>query len=915
MKKLFRERWFSIPICTLSVVCHLGLVSFAPYALAAESTAAATSTNSKAQDAVNFYNTLPGISASGQGTVTYGSGQTVDLNSVYPSQQGSSTSLDSLKSVYGDDSDTTKLGTSTGTTLSTEDSLRGDAYRTVQKTSQRTSSLKDTDSIFDGHKDFLENQDQYMTLLGDCSKQAVIDRKDQTNHIPDYKECTRTVSVTGTYNLSHPYVAGVLSYSSGPANIQTCGDDCIELWLGRLGDDYYDGHCKIYEEAMAVRVYNPDAITSAKITYATWDDYMQIWLGPNKVWGGPRPGMIDAGTHGDRRPWSYNTEELFPPETAGPCELSTSWQVNPNVDITNSFTSVNSGDELAFKTRVSVYDAGEGYAKLEIHFNRNLAVTNDVWLSDNNQIDTLKEAINAGYCQNYTVQCNDSVTPDSNGCATINGVLICQDDLVDAPVPGLSKFCKSATVVANCGTEEGVNNTCKQYEDSSCNFIKSSCVTGTEGTTSGCWQASEVWDCGKDVTVGTATSHDEYQCPGGVQCINGTCLAPSSEPSGDFATAAAMLQAATYAQNELSCGNADGSDNNDPSTCQVFKGEAMECKTAMGGWVDCCNQPVNVSWIQYLQLTYYTLKVTDAVSMQAGIFEQGKGIFDMGSELASNAFDAIAKPAVSAFDSLTGGAGSEVAQQVSDMGISSAIQEGINELTQQAAQWTLDTFGAGVTNAIFEAGASAGVSEGSSAVGADGALTASTQISSTLLSAVSVVGYAYMAYQIANILVNIIWACSTDEFKLAVKKETKLAVFIDSWCQTKVLGQCIEKRSSYCGFNSQIGRIIQEQGRQQLGISWGTDPKNPDCRGLTLEEFGRIDFTKIDLSEWIGSLYEAGLLPTVDSVDIDSITGSGSVLNINGDRQNSLERFQNGVDGVDVKGTKDSLGELMKVQE
>ncbi|KAA5586497.1 hypothetical protein F3H15_37590, partial [Pseudomonas aeruginosa] len=87
-----------------------------------------------------------------------------------------------------------------------------------------------------------------------------------------------------------------------------------------------------------------------------------------------------------------------------------------------------------------------------------------------------------------------------------------------------------------------------------------------------------------------------------------------------------------------------GESNNDASTCQVFKGEPAVCKTAMGGWVDCCNQPVNVSWIQYLQLTYYTLKVTDAVSVQAGMFEQGKGIFDMGSELASNAFDAITKP-------------------------------------------------------------------------------------------------------------------------------------------------------------------------------------------------------------------------------------------------------------------------------
>ncbi|WGZ96890.1 hypothetical protein QJQ59_01180 (plasmid) [Klebsiella michiganensis] len=250
MKKLFRERWFSIPICTLSIISHLGLISFVPYAIAADSTANATSTNQKAQDAVNFYNTLPGISASGQGTVTYGSGQTVDLNSVYPDQQGSSTSLDSLKSVYGDDSATSKLGSTTGTTLTTENSLRGDAYRTMKNVSTKTSSLKDTDSIFNTHKDFLENQNEYMSLLGDCSKQTILDPKDQVNHIPDYRECTRTVNVSGQYHLYHPYIAGILSHNSGPANIQSCGDGCIELWVGTVGDNYWSGKCKIFEEEM-----------------------------------------------------------------------------------------------------------------------------------------------------------------------------------------------------------------------------------------------------------------------------------------------------------------------------------------------------------------------------------------------------------------------------------------------------------------------------------------------------------------------------------------------------------------------------------------------------------------------------------------------------------------------------------------
>ena len=67
---------------------------------------------------------------------------------------------------------------------------------------------------------------------------------------------------------------------------------------------------------------------------------------------------------------------------------------------------------------------------------------------------------------------------------------------------------------------------------------------------------------------------------------------------------------------------------------------------------------------------------------------------------------------------------------------------------------------------LFEAGGSAA---GEAAVNSAGEMSASVQLSSTLVSAVSVVGYAYMAYQIANILVNIIWACTEDEFKLAVK--------------------------------------------------------------------------------------------------------------------------------------------------
>ena len=53
----------------------------------------------------------------------------------------------------------------------------------------------------------------------------------------------------------------------------------------------------------------------------------------------------------------------FPPETGGECELSTSWDTNPGVDLTAQFTA---GGMINFLIRVSVAGGGEGYARIRI---------------------------------------------------------------------------------------------------------------------------------------------------------------------------------------------------------------------------------------------------------------------------------------------------------------------------------------------------------------------------------------------------------------------------------------------------------------------------------------------------------------------------------------------------------------------
>jgi len=82
---------------------------------------------------------------------------------------------------------------------------------------------------------------------------------------------------------------------------------------------------------------------------------------------------------------------------------------------------------------------------------------------------------------------------------------------------------------------------------------------------------------------------------------------------------------------------------------------------------------------------------------------------------------------------------------------------------------------------------------------------------------------------------------------------------IGSWCASRSLGSCSETREGHCCFASKLARIIQEQGRAQLGKGWGR-AKEPSCETFTKEEFARIDFDRIDFSEFLADIMRA--LPT-----------------------------------------------------
>lgn len=100
--------------------------------------------------------------------------------------------------------------------------------------------------------------------------------------------------------------------------------------------------------------------------------------------------------------------------------------------------------------------------------------------------------------------------------------------------------------------------------------------------------------------------------------------------------------------------------------------------------------------------------------------------------------------------------------------------------------------------------------------------------------------------------------CNVEEAKLALKEGAGLCHTIGTYCSSciRILGKCvscIEHLTQKCCFNSKLARLVNEQGRIQVGKTWGT-AQSPDCSGFSIAEVQRLDFGAMDLSEFYASI-------------------------------------------------------------
>ncbi|QTR51560.1 conjugal transfer protein TraN [Candidatus Thiothrix anitrata] len=146
---------------------------------------------------------------------------------------------------------------------------------------------------------------------------------------------------------------------------------------------------------------------------------------------------------------------------------------------------------------------------------------------------------------------------------------------------------------------------------------------------------------------------------------------------------------------------------------------------------------------------------------------------------------------------------------------------------------------------------------------------------------------ASFALQVGLYLLMQLLSCTEDEAYLQMKRGSNLCHYVGSYCDKKFLGYCYIRKESHCCFNSRLARIINEQGRPQIGKGWGSG-NSPNCSGFTTAELEKLDFAAMDLSEFISEIMANAQIPNASTVNSLVQKQSGIV----GDKVNQY--YQNG---------------------
>jgi conjugal transfer mating pair stabilization protein TraN len=171
----------------------------------------------------------------------------------------------------------------------------------------------------------------------------------------------------------------------------------------------------------------------------------------------------------------------------------------------------------------------------------------------------------------------------------------------------------------------------------------------------------------------------------------------------------------------------------------------------------------------------------------------------------------------------------------------------------------------------------------------------------------------YSVYVVSMLVLQLIWECEESEFELGANKALHACSYVGSYCRRSVLGVCVERRESYCCFNSPLSRIINEQARSQLGLGFGSS-RNPQCEGLTIAQIQSLNWDQINLDEWIALIQQHGSLSDMTNLNLEMLTGMGNALSVGVPRDDAVTRTFERMEGIDFDRVKQEAFESVEIQ-
>lgn len=769
----------------------------------------------------------------------------------------------------------------------------GSAYKVMIDSYNTSKPDMSNDPVFETTRNIYTNIDAISAEFGDCSSNTTFTNIVNTERIPDYRTCERILDRSTSCTVIHDIDAEA-------PNVGFPNEDFIR-WGQRDITYHWSPQTGNRRTLTIVLASSNTFAAGARYRFYVNDpaEYSAFYV------DGPIT-LDQAGVMWHRGPDSVNTVFVAnnsyswnPDNTAFYPHWGSMWSNNYSANPSNLLSLLKPGwNEIG----VGIMNSHSyGGLTLNLTLETRAVVTNDSW-TPQSCLDAVK-AINDGFATG-TVACTDSYS-NSNGCTPINGMLICQDQLQPAPLQQVNQFCRSVqidvqydfyrgTLCAPGPTGEEVcvetgnatTNTCSEYESNpQCGYISQRCVGGAQAADGTCYVMEEIWDCGVNVPVQDVESETTYECAGPIRCMGADCYDPVKTQSNSFAQTAALLNAAQFMTQDMNCVDT----GTGVADCRVFGGSPYQCKIAVGGVQDCCDVPTNTSPGTYISALFSVAKL-DSSLMALDNGNVIKGAYQTLREPVVNTVSDVTQPFTSYAENISGEV-TEFVQPVTDY--VNALKEEITQAINDAMTELLGETWTSMTGSAAGGGTGAGA-------GNAGADAATNSIVQNGAAAAGYIMMAYTIYVVAVMVIQMVYECEPPEFELAAKKDTLSCHYVGSFCADEVLGACIEKRESYCCYNSPLSRIINEQIRPQLVRPFG-DPENPDCGGITVAEVGSIDWSQVDLGEWTALLTQYNLMPDVTTMNLDSITGSGSDFNaIGGDRVDAGQRVEQRLESLDI---------------